>query len=750
MKSTSLGITSLATAILVSIFSSELALAAELHVGSRLPKGATPSSLFPTLEDARDAIRQFRKSAPLPEEGITVLIQDGDYWPSSTFELGPEDSGEPGSPITYRSAPDKRARFHANTPIDTGQWSPISANARKRLHPKVDATKLVELDLSTLSLKRGQRFAPGKLFSDQWHSIDLFANGKRQPISRWPNSTENIGDRNDPGWITMNGSKSHDSFFYGKGGKPKDDEFHNDLEADKSRRGLRWQSALQNGHDVWLKGLWRTPWQPYTIKVSEINTDEQWIRFSEQPPGGMGSKYTELAGNAPDWRVGSGKENWFALNLLEEIDLPGEWSIDFKDQKLYYYPTAPLADLNLSIADRETPIVRIKQCSNVRLVGLHLDGGMGHGIEIIDGTNNLIAGCEFTNIGNSGIRIQGGSSNTIQSNDIHSGAGWGIELQYLGDLTKLVSSDTTVTNNHIHHIGHLAFREAIRINRCIGVTVTHNLMHDLPKGAVRTDMTNDCTFEYNEVHNIALKESDTGSFYNYGGWTTYGNVWRYNFMHHTNRANGFYSDDGDSGDTFEKNIVQGAINALLMGGGHHNLALNNLFIENKVQSVDDRGISRGYRIDSNYGKRLMEMNPEVEPWKSYGIQLTKKFGYKANLWSDILDPSWKPEYPNGSVMADNISVASGIFLAPQDRGIEVRDNITIPKVSSARFRDYRTMDLRTKNRDILKKFPELNEVFPKIGLMTDSYRQSVPDRAETGGLSNRKNEGDPDDEDQMK
>ena len=76
---------------------------------------------------------------------------------------------------------------------------------------------------------------------------------------------------------------------------------------------------------------------------------------------------------------------------------------------------------------------------------------------------------------------------------------------------------------------------------------------------MRTDLTNNCLYEFNEVHNIALRESDTGAFYNYGGWTTYGNVYRYNFIHHLNRANGFYCDDGDSGDLFTKNIVQGTI-----------------------------------------------------------------------------------------------------------------------------------------------------------------------------------------------
>ena len=46
--------------------------------------------------------------------------------------------------------------------------------------------------------------------------------------------------------------------------------------------------------------------------------------------GGIGSKY-----HRP---YGSGKEEYYVENLLEEIDQPGEWCIDFTTQKLYLFP----------------------------------------------------------------------------------------------------------------------------------------------------------------------------------------------------------------------------------------------------------------------------------------------------------------------------------------------------------------------------------------------------------------------------
>jgi len=77
-------------------------------------------------------------------------------------------------------------------------------------------------------------------------------------------------------------------------------------------------------------------------------------------------------------------------------------------------------------------------------------------------------------------------------------------------------------------------------------------------------MINNTAFEYNETHNIALKESDTGTFYT----MAVDNLRQrkpYNFTHHTNRITAFLScrDDGDKRRHFTANAGgRGAINAV--------------------------------------------------------------------------------------------------------------------------------------------------------------------------------------------
>ncbi|WP_256010380.1 right-handed parallel beta-helix repeat-containing protein [Desertivirga xinjiangensis] len=722
-----------------------------LYVG---PNGSdknpgTLSAPFKTIEAARDHVRALKKSHRLPAGGLNVIIKSGDYIMPTGLKFDKQDSGTPSSPVSYIAEKGAKVNLIAGKVLNSALLKPLSTTAARRVYPGVDRTNLVEIDLRGLNLVNASRFAPANCFSDSWHIIDFFANDKRQPLSQWPNPQENIRNNNDPGWVTCNGSQGNKTFYYGPGGKPEDGEYVNELDLDGSGRSARWASAIGDGYEIWLKGFWRVPWEPFTIKVGNISTKENTITLADEPDGGMGSKYSPVANKEPLWRTGLGKEKWRAINLLEEIDYPGEWALDVKDQKIYFYAPSDPRALRLMIADSDEPVIQLTEASNIRFIGLNISGTRANGVEFINSSQNIIAACTISNVGSDGIVLKGGKNNLVQSNDIFETGGAGLVVANSGDRKSLEPSGVVLTNNHIYQIAKLAFKEAIQLANSVAIKVSHNLMHDMPKSAVRTDMVNNCLFEYNEVHNIAMGESDNGAFYNYGGWSTYGNVYRYNFVHHINRSNGFYCDDGDSGDRFYNNIVYDAIDAIKFGGGHHNIAENNLFIRCKDQGVDDRGISRNYRLGTHYEARLLEMKPFEEPWKSYGKKLKAEYGLKANLWSDILRAAWHPEYPNGCALVDNVSVQCGPYLKPKHGEVTISGNLELPSVKDAAFYNLSMLDLRTDNPEVIKKIPKLNSILPATGLRKDSYRTTVPSKSETGGLENRGKAGNAWDEDQL-
>ncbi len=435
------------------------------------------------------------------------------------------------------------------------------------------------------------------------------------------------------------------------------------------------------------------------------------------------------------YRIGTGTEEWQALNYLDEIDQPGEWALDFKDKKLYYYPKGNLKDLNMIIADNETPVVSLNNVSNVQLLGFTIEGSMGNGIELKNTDHVTLAGNTLRNLGNGGVLDVGGKNNLFQSNDIYETGGFGISMNSAGDRKKLTPANSRVTNNHIHNVGELTHLEPILVRDSVGILFDHNLLHDVPKDAVRYVYSNNLTFEYNEVHNTSLIEGDTGAFYTAQDWASYGNVLRYNFIHHNKRSNGFYSDGADSGDNYHYNIIQGSTKGILLNG-HDNIATNNLVIDSNMIQVDQRGDSKSHGVNSIFADQLREMNPTSNPWANYGKVLQDTYGYDHDLWGSILDPSWHPEYPNGTKMTDNMLVNTPDVVVPKVGDVKVANNDSINSVSDAGFYDYSKMDLRTDNAKILAKFPDLNEVFPKIGLQKDEFRTRVLTREETRGLSN--------------
>jgi hypothetical protein len=124
--------------------------------------------------------------------------------------------------------------------------------------------------------------------------------------------------------------------------------------------------------------------------------------------------------------------------------------------------------------------------------------------------------------------------------------------------------------------------------------------------------------------------------------------------------------------------------------------------------------------------------------------LMATYGYAStdSLWKVTLDTLWHPEWPNGCKLCDNVEVQSKGFTKPKNGTVTILDNISIPNIADAAFKNYPNMELQTTNAKIISKFPDINKAFPKIGLQLDAYRTRIVTRAETGGLTFRGASGD--------
>jgi hypothetical protein len=212
------------------------------------------------------------------------------------------------------------------------------------------------------------------------------------------------------------------------------------------------------------------------------------------------------------------------------------------------------------------------------------------------------------------------------------------------------------------------------------------------------------TIEQNEIHDVALLESDMGGTYFPGSWADYGNTFRYNFIHHAKGANNLYFDDGESGPIAYGNILYGVISGSLVGGGHHVRLVNNLLVKTSgaAISIDNRGISRGYTVTPP-GSQAQDLTAlgYAQPPSSTAFD-TLGFGATV-LFEQVMTDAWHPEYPNGCQAVGNVVVAAAkgiqVPAAPSGANVTVSGTLTLAGTADAQFFDEATS---TSERTTLK------------------------------------------------
>ncbi|NQV35457.1 MAG: hypothetical protein HQ515_22380, partial [Phycisphaeraceae bacterium] len=302
-----------------------------------------------SVTGARDAIREYKQSKELPEGGITVYLHEGVYPVVSTIEFDERDSGSAESPVVYRAWGQDEVRIMGGMEVDSALFRPVTnPDIRKRLLPGA-RDKVMQLDLSALGLKDYGEIGP-RGFRRPYRPapLEVFVNDEPMHIARWPNPGEDsipIGTVIDPGSVPRVGD------FSNRGGVFK---FNTD-------RPERWTSAK----DVWISGLFAYGYADDTVQVAEFDLEERTIRTVQPTLYGF--------------KTGTHWHAWYALNLLEEIDQPGEYHVDTDTGVLYLYPPSSLKDARVQISLLEEPMFALEGVSHLVFERLTLECSRGTG-----------------------------------------------------------------------------------------------------------------------------------------------------------------------------------------------------------------------------------------------------------------------------------------------------------------------------------------------------------------------------------
>ncbi|MCX5653203.1 MAG: PDZ domain-containing protein [Planctomycetota bacterium] len=220
---------------------------------------ANPGTLakpFATLPRAQQAAR---KAAG--REAVTIFIREGTYYLPGTLIFTAEDSGTKAAPVVYQAYEKEQAVISGGVRLKDLKWEIYKDGVM-------------------------QAKVPAGFATDQ-----LFVNGERQPLARYPNFDPE--ERHFNGW-------AKDAF--------------------SPQRAARWQNPAGG----FIHALHAAEW------------------------GGM---HYVITGKGPDNKItyeGGWQNNRpmgmhnirFVENIFEELDAPGEWFLDSKNSLLYFYPSA--------------------------------------------------------------------------------------------------------------------------------------------------------------------------------------------------------------------------------------------------------------------------------------------------------------------------------------------------------------------------------------------------------------------------
>ena len=529
----------------------------------------------PSVLAARDAIREARASGKIAkDEPVTVTFAPGVYTLGETLQLDEQDSGSEAGPVTWRAERRGTVRIFGGRAIPRKAFGRIADKATaERLDPAVRDKVLVCDAAPYLAKEPGEwpeiaAGAPGP-----W----LYFNGASMPVARWPNASD-AGVGYGAGWfgftnVVEKGTKEKPGAFEFPGG-----------------RAERWR--IDDG--VWLMGYWIYDWHSEILRLGAYDPKTHVARLVG------GSSYGIGKGGSWPFPV----RRFYALNLLEELDEPGEWYLDRARKRLYWYPLPAGGADEIVLAQDLTPFFKVKDAKFLTFENLSFEYSHGASAVVLEGTTRCtVRACDFLNHAGQAVALSG-RENRLVGTAIRNIGGTAVTIGGGSSRDLLPANNTmyrcTVENYAMYR---RTMNVGVNLSGC-GNAIRDCTFRDAPYIAIgysgNEHLIADCEFDH-----VVQEAGDSGCIYSGHNASWLGTIIFGNYIHDLARTpkeadarNGIYFDDCDWGDDVIGNTFVHSGRAIFFGGGKLHGAYNNLVRDSYVGvHCDSRG--RGWRTRGN-------------------------------------------------------------------------------------------------------------------------------------------------------
>lgn len=476
------------TAMVLGIFAFTEANAAEYFVATN-GNDANPGTLAQPFATLHRAQQEARKSAG--REAVTVSLREGVYYLPETLVFEAADSGRQAAPVVYRAHGNEQVVISGGVKLDGLKWEPYKDGILQTKPPEGFAT-------------------------DQ-----LFVNGQRQILARYPNF--------NPNERILNGYAA-DAFSPGRAERWKDPTggfVHAIHSAEWG--GMHYRITGKDANNkVTLEGGWQN-----------------------NRPMGMHGKFR------------------FVENIFEELDAPGEWFLDRKTRTLYFYPPegidlakatvegvrlrhlvefrgtqkAPVRYVSLqgltfrhaarTFMENKEPLVRsdwttyrggavfFNGAEDCALEDCPIDQVGGNAVFVNNYNRRVtVRGCHIARAGGNGVAFVGDRDAGRVPRD------WNDHSQKLATLDRTPGpkndnypADCIVDDCLIHETGRVEKQTApVQIELAQNITVRHCSIYDAPRAGI--NIGDGCwgghVIEYCDIFDTVKETGDHGSFNSWG------------------------------------------------------------------------------------------------------------------------------------------------------------------------------------------------------------------------------------------
>ena len=515
-----------------------------------------------------EAAKELAKIRKIGNNPVEVVFEEGEYNISKTIAFGSNDSGSVSAPITYRAENGKKVVFNAAKKLEIKNFEQITdKNVAERINKKAKG-KVLQYDLSKTGLADSvYDMQTGAELTYPYYPADIYFNSSRQDLSRWPNDgwhyfTDVVDEGGTAQSVWQGKAKTDDVIT--KGAIFKYTELN----------PSQWKSI----DGAYLAGFFGTEYRSEWTKIDSIDQLNQEIKLANYTVYGVKRSH-----------------RWSVVNLLDEIDIPGEWCIDQNKKMLYYYPQHTLTnDDVIEISGMTGEILNFSGAENIVFDGIDIEKSRSNGIVMSGSKNITISNCKISGFTYAGIDIEDCSNLTISGNIMSSLGRGAVNYKKCGDMKNLIDSNILIENNVVHNIalnddygGGISPFQGSLTKDCVGVTIRNNTISKSDAQVLHAVGSN-IDVSYNEVYNVVRNVSDAGAIYNGRSFCNYDNRIEYNYIHDlgsidatgTYSVNGIFLDDLESGITIKNNIIfpNNPMNTsgIKIGGGRDNTVQYNI------------------------------------------------------------------------------------------------------------------------------------------------------------------------------